>query len=127
MMLQDLMAAVSAIAAATAAFFSWKAIRENRKNVFLIERNKVALAARKVKLDFEAQWLDYKISENLEDQGTLFSAKYFVEPSLYEKFTSVLVHLQQLEKARAVDKATEDAARDIAKELNEIICNVRLD
>ncbi|OAN87462.1 hypothetical protein A8B84_14795 [Marinobacter sp. EhC06] len=65
--LENLFAAVSAISAAAAAFFSYKAIRESRKNVFLFERNKVALSAQQIKLDFDTEWADYKISEHLED------------------------------------------------------------
>jgi hypothetical protein len=125
--LENLFAAVSAIGAAAAAFFSYKAIRESRKNVFLFERNKMALSAQQIKLDFDTEWADYKISEHLEDQGTLLSAKYFIKPSLYSKFTSVLVHLHQLERSRASDTVKDDSVEKIAKELDEITCDMRLD
>tara|TARA_R110001592_G_scaffold328498_1_gene610119 strand:- start:1039 stop:1257 length:219 start_codon:yes stop_codon:yes gene_type:complete len=71
--------------------------------------------------------MDYKISDHLEDQGSLLSAKYFVEPSLYKKFTSVLIHLRQLERKRSSDKATDELAEKIAKELDGITCGMRLD
>ncbi|QBM18988.1 hypothetical protein MARI_31310 [Marinobacter sp. JH2] len=127
MNLEILFAAVSAIGAAVSAFFSYRAISESRKNIFLREKNKVAHAVRKIKRDFDTQWVGYKISAHLEDQGSLLSAKYFVEPSLYEKFTSVLVHLHQLERKLSFEGATDELAEKIANELDGITCSMRLD
>lgn len=126
-MIETIITAISAFSAAVAAYFAYRAIRENKKNIFLLERHRVALAARKLKLDFDTEWLAYKISEHLEHQGTLLSSQYFINPSLFEKFTSVLVKLHQLESKQRMNEATEEMARGIADDLNNITCDIRLD
>lgn len=119
--------AISAGAAAISAFFSYRSIRENRKNVFLLEKNRVAVSARQIKLDFDTEWLDYKISDHKDDEGNLLTSKYFTDPVLYKKFTSVLVKLWKMEKMQSAGKADEEIADKIASELNAIVCDSRID
>ena len=118
---------ISAGGAATAAIFSFLSIKENRKNIFLLEKNKAALAARQIKLDFSIEGVDYRISDHLDDKHVLFSSKYFMDRNLYDKITTVLVKLHRLENERKAGTECDARKEEIARELDAIVCDVRLD
>jgi len=85
---------LSSIAAAFAAFFSCRAIVENRKSVFLFGKNRVAIALPGV----ESKFGDFKISEYSDEKARILASKYYFDPELYGRFTDVLVRLHGLEK-----------------------------
>lgn len=56
----------SGCSTAVAAYFSYNAIKENEKNVFLLQRNEVASELRKLYLKFQFEYETFHISMNLE-------------------------------------------------------------
>lgn len=118
---------ISAMAAAVAAYFSWRAIRENRKNLFLLDKNRVALAVNKIARGFESKYGEFNISEYLDEQATILSSKYYVSPDLYEKFITVLVSLHALENGSEDWIEKDKKANKIDVMIKGIECDIRLD
>tara|TARA_A100000171_G_scaffold47691_1_gene54045 strand:- start:4065 stop:4463 length:399 start_codon:yes stop_codon:yes gene_type:complete len=124
---KEIPAVVSAIAAAVAAFFAYQAIAENRKNVFLLDKNRVALAINKISKGFDCEFGDFKISEYADEQAIILAAKYHFPAELYGRFTDFLVSLHQLEKMRGDWSETNSKAEEVADLIKQVECDVRLD
>jgi len=89
---------LSSIIAAFAAYFSCRAIVENRKNVFLFDKNRLVLSVNSIASGFESKFGDFKISEYSDEQARILASKYYFDPEYYGRFTDVLVRLHGLEK-----------------------------
>ncbi|EKF73759.1 hypothetical protein A11A3_12373 [Alcanivorax hongdengensis A-11-3] len=125
--IKEIPSVVSAIAAAVAVFFSYKTIIENRKNVFLLDKNRVALAVNRIARGFESESGSFKISEYSDEQATIVASKYHFDSDLYEQFMDVLVRLHRLEKSSGEWADKDNQAQEIAPIIKKIECDIRLD
>ena len=55
------------------------------------------------------------------------SSKYFVEPSLFEKFTLLLVKLHRLEKKSKSNQPIDDLLKEIELLFKQVLPSSRLD
>jgi hypothetical protein len=118
---------ISSASAALAAYVSYLAVKENKANIFLLQRNETANELRHLYGKFQIEYETFYISEYLEKQEILMSSKYFVETSLFEKFTLLLVKLHRLEKKSKSNQTIDDLLEEIESLFKQVLPSSRLD
>ncbi|MCF6438437.1 hypothetical protein L1077_03205 [Pseudoalteromonas luteoviolacea] len=120
-------AIVSCVSSAISANFAYRAIKENKKNVFLKDKNGVALAVRELTLNFNQQWDEFKISGFSGIQTKIFNSKYFMDEKIYGDLIAVLnrLHRYEYREYRPEEKSKE--AEEISSKLKDLQCKIRLD
>ncbi|MBA6294826.1 hypothetical protein [Colwellia sp. MB02u-9] len=118
---------ISTVSAVVAAYISYRAVKENKTNILLLQRNETANELRHLYCKFQIEYETFYISEYLEKQEVLMSSKYFVEPSLFEKFTLLLVKLHRLEKNSKSNQPIDDLLKEIELLFKQVLPSSRLD
>lgn len=115
----------SAIAAAVAAGFAYKAISESRRNLFIKDKLQLAHALRDLYFLFQSKGHQFKISEYADYQRVLLNSEFFISK---EFFYEINVLLSRLHKFEAADNRTRvDDAQQVLAMINEMQCKTRLD
>lgn len=118
-LIQTIVSAIAAIAAAFSSYFAWQAIIQNRRNVFLKDINELALVVNKLYYQFGFKWNDFKISDYQDECLKLLSSKHFVEKKLYDEFVTVINKLDDFEKK-------PQGAKELQSALNNLRCSINL-
>ena len=119
--------ALSGCSAAVAAYFSFQAIREAKKNVFLVKRNDVAINIDFLYRKFQFEYETFYISKYLGNQEIIVSSKYFVDEALFEKFIELLHKLHRLEHNSKSGAEIDDLLREIDQLFIAVLPSQRLD
>jgi hypothetical protein len=122
-----ILTSISTVSATIAAYISYRAVKENKSNIFLLQRNETANELRHLYGKFQIEYETFYISKYLEKQEIIMSSKYFVEPSLFEKFTILLVKLHRLEKQSKSNQPINDLLDEIESLFKSVLPSARLD
>jgi hypothetical protein len=123
---QGVVSIISVVSAATASYFAYSAIRQNKKNVFLHQRYLLALTVKELFYTFQSKWDGFKISEHSTLHRTLLNSEYYVSDDLYSDFLIALRELKKLEECTDATKRIA-MAHVILPKLEQIKLNTRLD
>lgn len=116
---------VSAIAAAVAAVFAYKAINESRRNVFIKDKHQLAAVLRDIKNLFISKGHQFKISEYSDYQRVLLNSEFFISKEFFKELN---VLLSRLHKFEASDKRTRiDDSQEVLEMIDKLQCKTRLD
>ncbi|MCK6263596.1 hypothetical protein KP803_09965 [Vibrio sp. ZSDE26] len=124
--LQIILSLVSVSAACTSAYFAYVAIKASKKNAFLKERHKLALAAKDLYIAFNREWQYFRIDNHQDKWKILMSSEYFVSAELYASFQEVIIELRNFDVELKFSEKDEKAHK-ISKMLENIQCDKRLD
>ncbi|MCE0558030.1 MULTISPECIES: hypothetical protein [unclassified Motilimonas] len=124
---QSFTSVVSALAAAFATYYAYRAMRENKKNIFLKDRNRLALALHRLHKEFQHEWMSFKFSEHIEAQNIILASKYIISTELYDELMVLMVQLHKFENDENRSMGTNDKAEEIDILFKKVTCKNRLD
>lgn len=116
---------VSAIAAAIAAIFAYKAIRESRRNIFIRDKLQLAIVLRDMKFAFISKKQQFKISEHPDYQRILLNSEFFISQDFFKEINILLSRLHKFE-ASDLKSRIEDS-QVVLEMIQELQCKTRLD
>lgn len=123
--LEVLSSVVSAIAAAVAAVFAYKAIGESRRNLFIKDKHLLAAVLRDIKNHFTTKGPQFKISEYSDYQRVVLNSEFFISKEFFKELN---VLLSRLHKFEASDTRTKiDDSKALLEMIDELQCKTRLD
>ncbi|PKH00233.1 hypothetical protein [Paraglaciecola sp. MB-3u-78] len=126
--IQSIAAVISSIAAAFVVYFAYKTIIENRKNIFIRDKHRLAITLRDLHLKFQQDWGSFKLSNYPEEQNIILASKYIISPELYNDLMGLMVKLHQFEKSEDVDSVYKnETAEGISTLFKSVSCKQRLD
>ncbi|WP_350603511.1 hypothetical protein [Pseudoalteromonas sp. SMN1298-MNA-CIBAN-0114] len=124
--LQGIISSISAISGATAAYFAFSAIKQNRKNIFLNQRYFLALSVKELHSSFESEWDHFRLSNYSELHKMLLNSEYYVSDKLYQGFLEVIREIKKLDSLLN-DQERIDKANEILPMLEDLKLKMRLD
>ena len=119
--------ALSGCAAAVAAYFSFQAIKEAKKHVFLTKKNDVATNINFLYRRFQLEYETFYISKYLGNQEIIVSSKYFVDETLFEKFIELFQKLHSLEHKSKSGAEISGLLNEVDQLFKDILPSKRLD
>lgn len=123
--IEVLASVVSAIAAAVAAGFAYKAISESRRNIFIKDKLQLAHALRDLYFLFQSKGHQFKISEYADYQRVLLNSEFFISKEFFKELNVLLLRLHKFE---ASDTRTRiDDSKEVLEMIDELQCKTRLD
>lgn len=126
--IQSIAVGVSSIASVFTVYFAYKTIVQNRKNIFIRDKHRLALTLNNLYSKFQREWRDFKFSNHLEEQNIILASKYIISPGLYNDLMGLMVKLHQFEKLEDGDFTLKDeTAENISTSFESVLCKQRLD
>lgn len=123
--IEVLASVVSAIASAVAAIFAYRAIKESKRNIFIRDKQQLAIVLRDMKFAFTSKMQHFKISEYPDSQRVLLNSKFFISQDF---FNEVNVLLSRLHRFEASDlKSRNEDSQVVLEMIQELQCKTRLD
>ncbi|TMN98983.1 hypothetical protein [Pseudoalteromonas sp. S558] len=127
MYITNLLTFFSTCAAATSAYFSYKAIKASKKNIFLKDKNKLAITINDLYYSFGREFYNFKISEYKDERRIISESKFYVSSNLYDNFLKVLNALDDFEAIEMTREQRDAEAVRLKNMIRDISCRFRLD